>query len=73
MGGRRVGSLKIRVGRKHCIGRGGTRWARLNSGSIQAGGARRGRHSVGRCGTSWRSRNAIFQKNLKAFIHVIIF
>ena len=25
------------------------RWARLNSGGVHAGGARRERHSVGRC------------------------
>ena len=36
----------------------GVRWTRLNSGSIQAGGARRGTHGVDRCGTSRKSRDA---------------
>ena len=34
----------------------GIRWSRLNSGTIQAGGAQTGRHSGGRCRTSRRSR-----------------
>ena len=55
MGGRRVEGLKTRMGREHCLGRGG---GRLNNGGKKAGGARRTRHSVGRCGTSIRSRYA---------------
>ena len=34
-----------------------TRWTRLNSGAIQAGGVQRGRHSVGRCRSFRRSRD----------------
>ena len=52
MGGRRLRGLKTRVERERCISRGGTRWARLNSGVIQAGGVRGESHSFGRCGSS---------------------
>ena len=47
MGGRRARGLKARVRQERCISRGEGRWAKLHSGSIQAGGLQRGRHSVG--------------------------
>ena len=46
MGGRGIRGLKARVGQKCCISRGGGKWARLNSGGIQAGDVRKGRYSV---------------------------
>ena len=47
MGGSRVGSLKTRVGRECCVGKGGARWTRLNSRDIQGGEVRRGRQDAG--------------------------
>ena len=44
--------------RECCIGKGGTTWARLNSGGIRSEGARRERHSFGRRGISRSSRDA---------------
>ena len=44
------------VGALHC--REGASWIKLNSGGIQAGGARGGRRSVSRCETFRRSRDA---------------
>ena len=55
MGERKIG-LQTMMRREHCIDKGGTRWSRLNSGIIQAGGFRGGRHSVSRRGTFGKNR-----------------
>ena len=57
MGGKRIRGLKARVGCECCINR-RSRWARLSSGGIPAGGVRGGSHSAGRCGISKKSRDA---------------
>ena len=62
MGGKGIRGLKARVGRKCCISREGTRWPKLSSGDIQAGGVRGERHSGGRCGISRRSRDVAGRK-----------
>ena len=58
MGGRRIKSLKARVGRECCISRGG-QMGKKHSGVMEAGGLHGGSHSVGRCGISKRSRDAV--------------
>ena len=46
MGERVIRDLKVRAGRKCCIGKRGGGGGKLNSGGIQAGGIRGGSHSV---------------------------
>ena len=43
------------------------RWARLNSGGMQAVGARRGRHSAGRCKISRRSMGSSRSESCQEF------
>ena len=53
MGGKRIRSLKARVGCECCISRREATWARLSNGGIPpAGGVRGGSHTAGRCGIS---------------------
>ena len=59
MGGRGIRSLKVKMGLECSIFRVGARWARLNSGGIQAGAFREVGHSVCRCEISKRSRGTV--------------
>ena len=51
MGGKRIRSLKVRVGCECCI-------SRLSSESIPAGGVRGGSHTAGRCRISKKAGRA---------------
>ena len=58
MGGKRIGGLKTRVGCECCISRRESRWARLSSGGILAGGVRGRSYSADRCRISKKKQDA---------------
>ena len=57
VGKKRIRGLKAWVGGSTILAE-RAKWARLNSGGIQAGGVRGGSHGAGRCGISRGSRDA---------------